>query len=63
MEDRRPAGLTFKVSEKGGVRVYGLGRFPVTLYYEQRVRPLEHADESKPFLEENKRKLKLRGKG
>ncbi|MCX6617480.1 MAG: hypothetical protein NTZ98_15460 [Acidobacteria bacterium] len=35
VEGRKPAGLTFKVSEKGGVSVYGLGRFPVTLHYEQ----------------------------
>jgi hypothetical protein len=44
VEGRKPVGLTFKVSEKGGVSVYGLGRFPVTLYYQQWVRLLEHAD-------------------
>lgn len=49
-----------KVSEKGGVSVYGLGRFPVTLYYEQWVRVLEHADEQKAFPQGNKGKLKLR---
>lgn len=58
---RKSAALSFKVSEKGGVSLYGLGRFPVTVYYEQRVRLLEHADELKAFLEENKGKLKLRG--
>jgi hypothetical protein len=51
-----------KVSEKGGVSVYGLGRFPVTLYYEQWVRLSEHGDELKGFLEENRGKLKLRPK-
>ena len=41
----KPVGLSFKVSEKGGVSVYGMGRFPVTLYYEQWVRLLEQAKE------------------
>jgi len=59
---QKPAGLEFKVGEKGGVSVYGLGRFPVTLYYEQWVRLLEHADVLKAFLEENKGKLRLRPK-
>jgi len=53
-------GLQFKVGEKGGVSVYGLGRFPVTLYYEQWVRLLNSADELRAFLEENKNRLKLR---
>jgi hypothetical protein len=48
------------VSEKGGVSVYGLGRFPVTLYYEQWVRLLDQAKELREFLEENKSKLKLK---
>ncbi len=52
--------LEFKVSEKGGVSVYGLGRFPVTLYYEQWVRLLVSADPLREFLEENKSKLKLK---
>ena len=49
------------MSEKGGVSVYGLGRFPVTLYYEQWIRLLDSADGLRAFLEENKGKLKLRG--
>jgi len=49
-----------KVSEKGGVSAYGLGRFPVTLYYEQWTMLLAHADELAKFLEENKAKLKLK---
>ena len=52
--------MAFKVSEKGGVSVYGLGRFPVTLYYEQWTRLLASADDLKAFLEENKSKLKLK---
>jgi hypothetical protein len=42
--------------------VYGLGRFPVTLYYEQWIRLLDAADTLRTFLEENKHKLKLRTK-
>jgi hypothetical protein len=59
---KAPAALTFKVSDKGGASVYGLGRFPVTLYYEQWVRLLEHADELNAFPEEKKGKLKLRAR-
>ena len=57
---QRSGALEFRVSEKGGVSVYGLGRFPVTLYYEQWNRLLAAADELKVFLEENKSKLKLK---
>ena len=53
--------MSLKVSEKGGVSVYGLGRFPVTLYYEQWMRLLDHAEELRAFLEANKDKLKLKG--
>ena len=57
---KRSGTIEFRVSEKGGVSVYGLGRFPVTLYYEQWKRLLEVADNLKAFLEENKGKLKLK---
>jgi hypothetical protein len=57
---RRSGSLDFKVGEKGGVSVYGLGRFPVTLYYEQWIRLLDHADDIRQFLEENKSRLKLK---
>jgi hypothetical protein len=61
METKKRSGaLEFRVSEKGGVSVYGLGRFPVTLYYEQWTRLLEAAPNLKAFLEENKGKLKLK---
>jgi hypothetical protein len=60
LEGRRAAGLAFKVSDKGAASVYGLGRFPVTLYYEQWLRLLDHADELRAFLEENKAELKRR---
>ena len=61
---RRTGSLEFRVSEKGGVSVYGLGRFPVTLYYEQWIRLLEATPQLREFLEENKAsgKLKLKEK-
>ena len=52
--------LEFRVSDKGGVSVYGLGRFPVTLYYEQWIRLLDSTDDLRAFLEENKNRLKLK---
>ncbi len=57
---KRTGSMEFRVSEKGGVSVYGLGRFPVTLYYEQWVRLLDQTDKLREFLEENKSKLKLK---
>jgi hypothetical protein len=57
---KRSGTLEFRVSEKGAVSVYGMGRFPVTLYYEQWVRLLEASDRLKEFLEENKSRLKLK---
>ena len=57
---KRSGRMDFKVSEKGGVSVYGLGRFPVTLYYEQWMRLLDAAENLRVFLEENKSKLKLK---
>ncbi len=59
---RRSGSLEFRVGEKGGVSVYGLGRFPVTLYYEQWIRLLDASDKLREFLEENKSKLKLKEK-
>ena len=56
--------LQFKVGEKGGVSVYGLGRFPVTLYYEQWIRLLGTGEKLRAFLETNKAegRLKLKEK-
>ena len=59
-QPRRTGSLEFRVSEKGGVSIYGLGRFPVTLYYEQWKRLLDVSDKLSEFLEENKAKLKLK---
>ena len=60
---KRTGALEFRVGEKGGVSVYGLGRFPVTLYYEQWIRLLDVAADLRTFLEENKHRLKLKDKG
>ena len=57
---KQSGALTFKVSEKGAVSVYGMGRFPVTLYYEQWTRLLDVAGPLKEFMEENKSRLKLK---
>ncbi len=57
---RKRGALEFRVGEKGGVSVYGLGRFPVTLYYEQWIRLLDSAETLRAFLEENKHRLKLK---
>src|SRR5205809_58266 len=46
-------GMSIKVSEKGGVSVYGLGRFPVTLYKEQWEKLLDMADELRALIREN----------
>jgi hypothetical protein len=60
-QGRRTGSLEFRIGEKGGVSVYGLGRFPVTLYYEQWMRLLDAAEKLREFLEQNKDKLKLKG--
>src|SRR6201995_5653149 len=55
------SALSFKVSAKGAVSVYGLGRFPVTLYYEQWKRLLGSVEPLQGSLEENKSQLKSKG--
>ncbi len=60
VQGRKRGAIDFKVSEKGGVSVYGLGRFPVTLYYEQWIRLLDQADQLREFLETNKSSLKMK---
>jgi len=50
--------ISLKVSEKGGVSVYGLGRFPITLYQEQWLKLLEMSEEIRVFIEANKATLK-----
>ena len=53
-------GVTLRVSEKGGLSVYGLGRFPVTLYKEQWQKLLEMSDEIRAFLRDNDARLKAK---
>ena len=52
------SNMRMKVSEKGAVSVYGMGRFPVTLYKEQWLKLLDMADEIRAFIAENDTKLK-----
>ncbi len=61
--EKKPAALrdiSFKVAEKGGLSVYGLGRFPVTLYKEQWVRLLDKEQDIRTFIKLNEEKLKSR---
>jgi hypothetical protein len=60
LKQRRGGSTSIKVSEKGAVSVYGLGRFPVTLYQEQWLKLLAMGDDIKTFIEENKDKLKVK---
>jgi hypothetical protein len=59
-QGKRGGPVSMKVSEKGAVSVYGLGRFPVTLYQEQWIKLLAMASEIKAFIEENKATLKTK---
>jgi hypothetical protein len=60
LKARQSRGLSLKVSEKGGLSVYGLGRFPVTLYKEQWTKLLDMADDIRAFLKENDARLKAK---
>ncbi len=55
-------GVTLKVSEKGAVSVYGLGRFPVTLYKEQWAKLLAMTDDIRAFIVEHEAELKTKEK-
>ena len=52
---------TLKVSIKGGVSLYGLGRFPVTLYKEQWLKLLDQADDIRKFIDDHSAELKMKG--
>ena len=58
LKNQRGRSMSLKVSEKGGVSVYGLGRFPVTLYKEQWTKLLGMADQIRAFLREHESELK-----
>ena len=53
-------GLSLKISEKGALSIYGMGRFPVTLYQEQWTKLLDMADEIRAFIAANSDKLKTK---
>jgi hypothetical protein len=58
---KRGGTMNLKVSQKGAVSLYGMGRFPVTLYKEQWTRLLDFGDEIRKFIEENQSQLKTKG--
>jgi len=60
LKGQRSRGVSLKVSEKGGVSVYGMGRFPITLYKEQWLKLLEMADEIRTFIRDNEASLKAK---
>jgi hypothetical protein len=60
LKNKSNAGLSIKVSEKGAVSLYGMGRFPVTLYKEQWLRILANAALIEAFIQENDAKLKTK---
>ncbi len=62
LKGQRGSRATLKVSGKGGVSVYGLGRFPVTLYKEQWGKLLDMADDIRAFIKEHEAELKTREK-
>jgi hypothetical protein len=61
LKAQKTRGVSLKVSEKGGVSVYGLGRFPVTLYKEQWAKLLDMANDIRAFIKENESRLKAKG--
>ena len=60
LKNQRGRSVNLKVSEKGGVSVYGLGRFPVTLYKEQWAKLLAMTEEIRAFIKEHDAELKAK---
>jgi hypothetical protein len=60
LKNKDKGGISLKVSEKGAISLYGMGRFPVTLYKEQWLRVLESAAEIKAFIHDNEAKQKTK---
>ena len=54
-------GISMKVSEKGALSIYGMGRFPVTLYKEQWLKLLDMSDQIREFIAANDARLKTKG--
>ena len=63
LKSQATRGISIKVSEKGGVSVYGLGRFPVTLYKEQWAKLLDLADDIRAFIKAHDAQLKTKDAG
>ncbi|OGB96273.1 MAG: hypothetical protein A2Z31_02985 [candidate division NC10 bacterium RBG_16_65_8] len=61
LKGKATRATSIRVSEKGGVSVYGLGRFPVTLYKEQWLKLLDMAENIRTFIADNEAKLKTKG--
>ena len=61
LDDKKRGSLSCKVSQKGAISVYGMGRFPVTLYAEQWERLLDYGDEIRQFAQDHKAELKRKG--
>lgn len=61
LKNKKVRSAFLKISEKGAVSVYGLGRFPVTLYKEQWIRLLDMGDDIRSFITDNQDKLKSKG--
>ncbi len=60
LKTRSSRSVSMKVSEKGGLSVYGMGRFPITLYKEQWTKLLDMSDDIRAFIKENEGKLKTK---
>lgn len=62
LKSAKPArgAISMKVSEKGALSVYGMGRFPVTLYKEQWLKLLDMSDDIRKFITENNERLKTK---
>ena len=60
LKNKKSGTLSMKVSEKGALSVYGMGRFPVTLYKEQWLKLLSISEELKQFIQENDSRLKTK---
>lgn len=62
LKQKKPVGgsLSMKVSEKGALSIYGMGRFPVTLYKEQWLKLLGISEEIKQFIKDNESTLKAK---
>ena len=63
VEEKKSRTIIMKVSEKGCLSIYGLQRFPVSLYQEQWEIILDNADNLREFIKENQDKLSTKPSG